>query len=218
MVWIRELFTLRGKTAKTAGMLDKIEARTILKNADKNKYLALLRGINVSGKNIIKMAELKKLFEELNFSDVKTYIQSGNIIFNDLEKDKAKLIKKIKEKLFRKIKNEINLVIITLPEISEIINEKPENFGENNAEYKYDVIFFAEPLTAEDAIKEFKPRDGVDKIFAGKKVLYFSRLKKEITKSRFSKIIESKIYQKLTIRNWNTTKKLSELVSGEQQK
>jgi uncharacterized protein (DUF1697 family) len=70
------------------------------------------------------------------------------------------------------------------------------------------VIFLIELLTVEDAIKEFNPRDGVDKIFEGKRVLYFSILEKELTKIRFSKIIESNIYQKLTIRNWNTTKKI----------
>jgi uncharacterized protein (DUF1697 family) len=179
---------------------------------DKNKYVALLRGINVGGKNIIKMDALRELFEEMGFSDVITYIQSGNIIFNDFEKDKSKIIKKAEEKLFEKTKSKINITILTLSEIKEIINKKPENFGENNEEYKYDTIFLIEPLTAKDAIKEFNLREGVDKIFEGEKVLYFSRLKKELTKSRFSKIIESKIYQKLTIRNWNTTKRLYELM------
>jgi uncharacterized protein (DUF1697 family) len=182
---------------------------------DKIKYIALLRGINAGGRNIIKMDELKRIFEEIGFSDVTTYIQSGNVVFSDIERDKLKVIEKTKKKIAEKIKTEINIVILTLSEIKEIINTKPENFGENNEEYKYDVIFLIEPLTVEDAIKEFNPRDGVDKIFEGKRVLYFSRLKKEITKSRFSRIIESKIYQKLTIRNWNTTKKMYELISEE---
>ena len=58
---------------------------------DKIKYVALLRGINVGGNNIIKMDELKKIFEEIGFSNVKTYIQTGNVIFDDTEKDKSKL-------------------------------------------------------------------------------------------------------------------------------
>jgi uncharacterized protein (DUF1697 family) len=176
------------------------------------KYVALLRGINVGGNNLIKMDELKKIFEEIGLSAVITYIQSGNIIFNYIEQNKSRLVEKIEEKLLKKIKNEINIVLLTFSEVKEIVNKRPEYFGEDNENYKYDVIFLIEPLTAKEAIKEFNPREGVDKIFGGKKVLYISRLKKELTKSRFSKITESKIYQKLTIRNWNTTKKLYELM------
>jgi uncharacterized protein (DUF1697 family) len=182
---------------------------------DKIKYITLLRGINVGGNNIIKMDELKKAFEEMGFSDVITYIQSGNIIFIDLEKDKLKLIEKIEKRLFDKIKSKINIVVLTFSEIKEIIDKKPENFGEDNENYKYDVIFLIEPLKVKDAIKEFNPREGVDKIFMGKKVLYISRLKKELTKSRFSKITESIIYSQLTIRNWNTTEKLYKLITKE---
>jgi uncharacterized protein (DUF1697 family) len=182
---------------------------------EKTKYITLLRGINVGGNNIIKMDELKKLFEGMNFSDVKTYIQSGNIIFSDIGINKISIKEKIEKKLFEKIKNEVNIVLLTFPEMNEIINKKPKRFGEDNENYKYDVIYLIEPLTAKEAIKEFKPKEGVDEINIGKKVLYISRLKKELTKSHFSKIIESKIYSKLTIRNWNTTIKLYELIKNE---
>ncbi|GHV09004.1 hypothetical protein FACS189485_21130 [Spirochaetia bacterium] len=181
----------------------------------KIKYVALLRGINVGGNNIIKMDGLRKIFEEIGFSDVRTYIQTGNVIFNDIEKDKSKLTEKIEEKLFKETKNKINIVILIFSEINEIILKKPENFGENNEEYKYDIIFLIEPLKAKDAVKEFNPREGVDKIYAGKNVLYHSILKKERTKSHITKIIESEIYSKISIRNWNTTKKLYEIMNEE---
>jgi uncharacterized protein (DUF1697 family) len=176
------------------------------------KYAALLRGINVGGRNIIKMDKLKALFEEMNFSGVKTYIQSGNVIFYDTENNKSKTKETIEKKLFDELKDKINIVLLSPDEMDEIINTKPDNFGEDNANYKYDVIYLIEPLTAKDAIKEFDPRENVDKIYMGKNVLYMSRLKKELTKSRISKIIESKIYSKLTMRNWNTTKKLYEIM------
>jgi uncharacterized protein (DUF1697 family) len=182
---------------------------------DKIKYVALLRGINVGGNNIIKMDELRKIFEKLDFSDVKTYIQTGNIIFKDIEKDKSKLREKIEEILFKEIKSKIYIVLLTFSEMKEIIHKKPENFGENNEEYKYDVIFLIKPLKAKDAVKEFEPREGVDKLYSGKNVLYHSILKKERTKSHLSKIIESIIYSKISIRNWNTTKKIYELMNRE---
>jgi uncharacterized protein (DUF1697 family) len=179
---------------------------------NKIKYVALLRGINVGGNNIIKMDGLRNIFEEMGFSGVTTYIQTGNVIFDDIEKDKLKLTEKIERRLFKEINSKINIVILTFSEMKEIIYKRPENFGENNEEYKYDVLFLIEPLTAKEAIKEFNPRAGVDKIFEGKKVLYHSILKKERTKSHISKIVESEIYPKLTIRNWNTTRKLYELM------
>jgi uncharacterized protein (DUF1697 family) len=180
---------------------------------DKIKYVALLRGINVGGNTIIKMDELRKIFEKLGFSDVKTYIQTGNVIFSDTEKDKSKLAEKIEGKLFEVIKSKISIAILTLFEMNETVLKKPENFGENDEEYKYDVVFLIDPLKASDAVKEFNPRPGVDKIYAGKNVLYHSILKKERTKSHITKIIESKIYSKISIRNWNTTKKLYELMN-----
>jgi uncharacterized protein (DUF1697 family) len=182
---------------------------------DKIKYVALLRGINVGGNNIIKMDALRKIFEEMGFSSVKTYIQTGNVIFDDIEKNKSKLTEKIEEKLLKETRSKISVVILTFSEIREVVDRKPEGYGEDIERYKYDVIFLIEPLTAKEAIKEFAPRLGVDKIYEGKGVIYSSILKKERTKSHLSKIIESRIYSKLTIRNWNTTKKLYEIMDEE---
>jgi uncharacterized protein (DUF1697 family) len=96
--------------------------------------------------------------------------------------------------------------------MEKIIIKKPESFGENKKEYKYDVIFLMEQLKAKDAIQEFNPREGVDKIYEGENALYISRLINQLTKSHFSKIAESKIYQNITIRNWNTTEKLYKIM------
>jgi uncharacterized protein (DUF1697 family) len=149
---------------------------------EKTKYLVLLRGINVGGNNIIKMNELKYLFDELNYSNVKTYIQSGNVIFNDYEIDKNKLKKIIEEALFKRIKNRINIVILSFREMKQIVNKKPKSFGEDN-ENKYDIIYLIEPLNVKEAIKEIKIREGVDKIYGGEKVIYISRSIKNLTKS-----------------------------------
>jgi uncharacterized protein (DUF1697 family) len=182
---------------------------------DKIKYVVLLRGINVGGNNIIKMDELRRMFEEMGFSEVKTYIQTGNVIFEDVEKNKSKLIEKIEIKLLKETKNNITIVLLTFSEIKEIIQKKPENYGGDSEKYKYDVIYLIEPLTAKEAMIEFNPREGVDKIYKGKNVLYHLFLKEKETKSHFSKIVESKIYPKISIRNWNTTKKLYELMNEE---
>ena len=105
-------------------------------------YIALLRGINVGGKNIIKMETLKQLFIDMEFSDVKTYIQSGNVVFSTKEVDREKLVRTIEK---------------------------------------------------------------------GKNAIYTSRLTSEMGRSYFSKIMQTPVYKSITIRNWNTTKKLLEM-------
>jgi uncharacterized protein (DUF1697 family) len=176
------------------------------------EYLVLLRGINVGGNNIIKMNVLKPLFEDMHFTDVVTYIQSGNVVFKDFEKDKQKLTEKIEHKLFETMGSKIDIVLLTLSEMKKIIDDRPKGFGEHKDEYRYYVVFLIKPVTAKEAAKEFEPKDGVDIIYVGKNVLYISMLLKQLTKSGISKIAGSSIYKNLSIRNWNTTEKLFELM------
>jgi uncharacterized protein (DUF1697 family) len=115
---------------------------------EKIKYIALLRGINVGGKSIIKMNELKTVFEKLKFSEIKTYIQSGNIIFSDTEKDKTKLTKIIQKALFEKFNYDCPTIIYNINEYQNIINNIPNGFGTEKEKYKYDVWFLINQLFA----------------------------------------------------------------------
>jgi len=172
------------------------------------QYLALLRGINVGGKNIIKMVDLKACFESLGFSNVVTYIQSGNVLFQSESKDKEALTKKIEAGLSIQFKYEAKLVTISHKELKDIVNEAPRGFGKEPDTYRYDVIFLKEALTSKEAMKSVKVKEGVDSAHAGKDALYFSRLIAKASSSHLTKIIGLPIYQNMTIRNWNTTTKL----------
>jgi uncharacterized protein (DUF1697 family) len=181
---------------------------------EKTKYVALLRGINVGGHNIMKMVELKAVFERMNLFDVQTYIQSGNVVFNDSGQDKLKLRGNIEMRLSEILHSEVKASLLTLPDMDEIISRKPYRYGEENERYKYDVIFLIEPLRAKDAIKEIRIREGTDEVYEGKNVLYFKRLKEEITKTYLTKIIGTPPYKYMTLRNWNTTVKLFNLMKN----
>ncbi|MDR1600956.1 MAG: DUF1697 domain-containing protein [Tannerella sp.] len=181
---------------------------------EKIKYLALLRGLNVGGNNVIKMDRLKTLFEELHFTDVVTYIQSGNVIFNDFEEDRVKVSQKIEDALSGQLGHKITMALLTSSEMKDVVAKRPEGFGDDRARYKYDVLFLIAPLKPADVIKELKARADVDAICPGEKVLYISRLTSALTKSYFSKITETSIYRNVTIRNWNTTVKLYELMNN----
>lgn len=173
-----------------------------------NLYVALLRGINVGGKNLIKMTELAACFEGLGFKDVRTYIQSGNVIFRAAEPDRARLTSWLEDALSKTFHYDASLVLRSDEEFSNIVAKAPKGFGSEPATYRYDVIFLKEPLTASEAMNSITTKEGVDQAYAGNGVLYFSRLISRASQSRLTRIISMPIYQSMTIRNWNTTTKL----------
>ncbi len=178
-----------------------------------NQYLVLLRGINVGGKNIIKMVDLKASFEEMGFVNVRTYIQSGNVLLETTENDKAMLTTKIEKGLSKRFNFVAKVVVVSQKELTAIIKSAPEGFGKDDQKFRYDVIFLKEPLTPKEAMESVKVREGVDMAHAGKQALYFSRLISRASQSYLTKIIGMPVYQNMTIRNWNTTTKLLDLFS-----
>jgi uncharacterized protein (DUF1697 family) len=176
------------------------------------QYLALLRGINVGGSNIIKMTDLKKNFEEIGFTDVMTYIQSGNVLFSTSDRDKAKLTTRIEKELSGRFNYKSRIVLVTQAQLKRVVEEAPRGFGKQLDKYRCDVIFLKEPLTADEAMKSVTTKDGVDTAHKGRDVLYFSRLIAKATQSHLPRIISLPVYQNMTIRNWNTTTKLLALM------
>lgn len=176
--------------------------------SEETHYLALLRGINVGGNNLIKMTELKLSFENMGFKDVVTYIQSGNVIFKSTEKDKDTLTFMVEKELSNTFEYKSTIVLCSYDQLESVVHTAPDNYGTNPDEYRYDVLFLKEPLTSEEALKEIKIREGVDNVYIGNGVLYFSRLISRAGQSYLNKVISLPVYKKMTIRNWNTTTKL----------
>ncbi len=185
----------------------------MISNESTIKYLALLRGINVGGKNLIKMPDLKACFEKMNFNNVITYIQSGNVIFTSTEYDIQKLTQKIEKVLSETFSYKSKIVLLTSVQVSTIVNEAPKGFGTAPEEYKYDVLFLRDSIKATEAMKNFRTREGVDSIHEGPDVIYFSRLISRAGQSYLSEIISLPIYKEMTIRNWNTTFKLFNMIN-----
>jgi uncharacterized protein (DUF1697 family) len=171
-------------------------------------YVALLRGINVGGRNVIKMPALKACFEADRFEDVTTFIQSGNVLFSSPETNGLELAGRIEATLSETFGYSAAVVVRSRRQMRAIVARAPKGFGAEPAKYRYDVIFLKEPLTAKAAIASVPTKPGVDEAHAGTGVLYFSRLTSQATQSRLSRIVSSPIYPSVTIRNWNTTTKL----------
>ena len=173
-----------------------------------HQYVALLRGINVGGNNLIKMADLKACFEAMGMSNVRTYIQSGNVLFASSEHDAIKLTEVVEGALADAFHYQARAVLVSKQQLREVVGKAPKGFGSQPAEYRYNVLFLKPPLTASKAMQDIPVREGVDQVFAGERVVYHIRLESRATQSYLGKIVGTPVYQCMTIRNWNTTNKL----------
>lgn len=178
-------------------------------------YLALLRGINVGGKNKVPMAALKTLLEEIGLEDVSTYIASGNAIFRS--KLAAKTIaRRIEDGLTSTFKLDDELVkvlVLSHAELKAVVDKRPKGFGDEPDKYHSDAVFLMD-IDLDEAFALFKPREGVDRVWLGEGLVYSQRLSAERTKSRLGRIVASPLYKSMTIRSWQTTQKLLELLEG----
>jgi uncharacterized protein (DUF1697 family) len=179
-----------------------------------NTYVLLLRGINVGGKNKVPMAELKKHLEELGFSQVVTYIASGNVILqSDLPPNQIQAQIEASLPVRFKLDSElVKVLVLTRPQFQAVIDHKPAGFGEQPDTYHSDVLFLMD-LDPTQTLAIFSPREGVDQVWPGPGVIYSQRLSAQLTKSRLNKVIAAPAYRSMTIRNWNTTTRLLEMLA-----
>jgi uncharacterized protein (DUF1697 family) len=178
------------------------------------RYVALLRGINVGGKNKIRMADLKACFEGQGFENVATYIASGNVLFDSGERSSEKLTQNIEKALTKTFGYKAVVVVRSRAHILSVVDKAPKGFGSQPSLYRSDALFLKPPLTAGATIKSIPTKEGVDQVYAGPGVLYFSRLTSKASSSRLSRIVAMPIYKSITIRSWGTTVKLRELLEG----
>ena len=174
------------------------------------KYIALLRGVNVSGKNKVPMAMLRKYFEEIGFEDVKTYLNSGNVIFLSNEDS----TKKVSEQIEVMIKNQFNLdipvLVLSKEDLVDILQNVPEWWGNDNKEIYDNLIFIIPPMTFDDVYEKIgQPKRGLEKIQNYKNVIFWSFVRNDYQKTNWwSKTASGDISKKLTIRTANTVRKI----------
>jgi uncharacterized protein (DUF1697 family) len=177
------------------------------------RYVALLRGINVGGRNKVAMADLREAFESYGFESVSTYIQSGNVLFSS-DVSRTTLESEIEAALEARFGIPLVVVVRSHREFKAVVDKAPDGFGTKPDTYHSDVIFLKSPLTATQAMTVVDLRDGVDQAWPGSDVLYFARLSARRTQSRMSKIVGTPEYMLMTIRSWTTTTKLLALLDA----
>lgn len=176
-------------------------------------YVALLRGINVGGKNIIKMEYLRTTFEQAGFASVKTYIQSGNVVFHSTETDSSVLAHKIQTILSKRFMYQAKVIIKSIKEMETIITHFPKIFDTDTR--KHNVIFLSPTIDTPDIVHRFAPKKDIEELSYCAGALFRSAKMDEITHTTMLKLSRYKEYQEMTVRNITTTKKIVELMKIE---
>ncbi len=169
----------------------------------------------MGGKNTLPMAELKLCLEKLGFSEVSTFLNSGNALFSTDEKSAEKLARQIEAALLQTFTFDSDLIkvlVLSRDELRAVIQSAPKDFGKHPETYHSDVAFLMTG-NADEAVSKFVCNPEVDTVWAGRGVIFYQRLSSQRTKSRLSKIMARPIYKSLTIRTWTTVNKLYQRMS-----
>lgn len=175
-------------------------------------YIALLRGVNVGGKNKVSMKELKRMLEDQGYQRVQTYLNSGNVLFDRESGDVTVLKKDLERLLWEHFHLEIPLVLLTSEELLQAVSHAPSWWGEE-AESKHNVLFIMPPCTAEEVISDVgahKPE--YESVGSFENVIFWSAPLKTFSRTRWSKIVGRSTYHCVTIRNANTVRNLAKMV------
>ena len=174
-------------------------------------YVALLRGVNVGGNNMISMRSLKESFEAMGFISVSTYINSGNIIFQSKEDDPRKLERKLEQMLSSDYQLASKVVLRSLSEMEKLVKALPKDWG-GDSDWRYNVIFLRHSIDSEKILDELPSNSDIEQVLYRPGTLLWSVQASEATRSKFVKLSSRKSFQDMTVRNLNTTRKLYDLM------
>ncbi|MFS0724899.1 DUF1697 domain-containing protein [Paenibacillus sp. 1P07SE] len=174
-------------------------------------YVALLRGIIVGGNNKIDMKTLKRVFEEAGMEQVVTYINSGNIVFIDRQHGREELPPLLEEAIQAGFGLNIRVLIRSLDEFHALLRELPEDWT-NDQEMKSDVLFLWDEINDAATLEQLVWKPEIEDVRYVAGAILYSVSKEHVTRGSLGKLIGTKIYSQMTIRNVNTTRKIYELM------
>ena len=174
-------------------------------------YVALLRGINVGGNNRVEMKRLKETFLRVGMEDVTTYINSGNVIFQDDGHQKPELSALLEEAILKDFNLEIRVLVKSLAEYDAMMEFLPESWT-NDDEMKSDVLFLWDEADPETVSSGLPARQGIDTIVLAPGAVLWSVSRKDVTKSGLAKIVGTALYKQMTVRNVNSARKIHALM------
>lgn len=150
------------------------------------RYIAFLRGINVGGKNKIPMAYLKAGFEEMGLAEVKTCLNSGNVIFSRDGHDEENFSGRLETMINERFNLDIPIFVISKEELEDILNNAPDWWGDDNKETYDNLIFIMPPTTSIEVCREIgEPKEELEKIKSYGKAIFWSFSRKDYQKTNW---------------------------------
>lgn len=176
-------------------------------------YVALLRGINVGGKNRVDMKELKAAFEEAGMTSVRTYINSGNVIFSSSVRDRKKLAKKLEKAIADRFGFPIDVLVRDRRSMRAVVGAMSDDWINDEAT-KCDVLFLWDDVGKPSVLKQLKFRPEIEDVQYVSGAVIWRIDRKNATRSGLMRVAGTPLYKRMTIRNSNTTRKLVELMEA----
>jgi uncharacterized protein (DUF1697 family) len=176
------------------------------------RYVALLRGINVGGRTLVKMADLKACFERLGFDDVSTYIASGNVLFESGD-DAAGLATTIEAAIEQRFELPVKVVVLDRASYARIVKAIPKPWI-GDGSLRANVAFVRPGTDAKAVVRDLEPDPAIEEVKAVKGAILWATRRDALNRSVMRKLIAGAAYKELTVRNLNTTLKLQELLAG----
>lgn len=175
------------------------------------RYVALLRGINVGGANKVSMADLTAAFEAAGMTTVRTYINSGNVIFSSALEDRATLTRLLRESVRDRVGVDVDLLLRNTEDLRTIVEALPAEWR-NDSGMKCDVVFLGDGMDAAAVLEELQPRPGVEDALSLPGAVVWRVDRTDATRSRLTRIVGTPLYKRVTVRNCNTVRRLAELM------
>lgn len=179
-------------------------------------YLALFRGINVSGHNMIKMEALKKLMEGEGYTNVETYIQSGNVVFESPDNNRERLGKALETLMYKEYGYDVVIFMLDEADIRKAVINNPYTGKEPEGQgIKKHFVTFLSGIPGSDGIDKMNKYNRGDDVFKAIGNVMYLKLAQSAADSKLTNVfIENKLNLKATTRNWNTTLKMLEMLEA----
>ena len=175
-------------------------------------YVALLRGINVGGNNIVSMTDLKVCLEELGHQAVRTYINSGNVIFHAAHTTPRRLEAQL-EKAFADTFSFPTIIIVrNRKEMAQLIHNIPKEWLKSS-DLRCNVMFLRHTIDSADILRGLNPKAGIEEVRYHPGAILWSVQRAALTRSSITKVIMKPIYKEMTLRTVNTAYKIFEIMS-----
>lgn len=170
-------------------------------------YVALLRGINVGGKNKVEMNRLKSVFEDAGMTSVRTYINSGNVVFRSSVRARVRLAGLLEDAIAQGFGFTVDLLVRDIKSMRAVVEALPDRWRDDKT-MKCDVMFLWDDVARPSVVEQLRIRPEFEDVRYVSGALIWRVDRENVTRSGMMKLVSTPLYKRMTIRNCNTTRKL----------